>query len=605
MEILSGFGMVIVHGYPCGARQTMLKRCSKSKLRGQALRVVEIQTPDGTLLMGRPGKLPPVALRSGDRQSLQARLRRLSADVAAMNRVRRNWRALGMAISASTLDDWELVSTLRRKVSAGQLDAVFLRERHPASGADLEEFPVSPVLHLQFQGVTVLVAPKGLLLFDFHGHSNPKQAAEIIRKIGDHTPQARAIVHHVHRQSGAAPAATSGGQLRQQIAQQLDAGTHDAVVLTHPTKIAQAAARPDAPKPITAMSQNERIAAALRLSVPYAVEAGGEELRKTLEEMIKPANIAMMIGMAAAIALANLNPISGAVVDTALLALAWWNGGNEAITGLTNFALATLDARDATSDMELDAAARAYGKALGAMGPKLLGAILNRLAKKLGGKAGNNEESGTTAKIAGSETPAKKPGLAPVSGAMQAIAGRQAALLKQGVPLKTLEHLKTDKQLAAFEKALNEIDKLDLSKLKGKDTIFYSGMAHGKPAWQSAARVAKEKKMNWITDASEGVLDKNRSSIPPKAMNFLDIKLSRKMAENASGNIKVIGDPRTMNVETGIFYKEELPRLLDNPNVSAASKAELQQLKQILDAKARALEAAKAANESVPFNSIF
>jgi hypothetical protein len=452
----------------------------------------------------------------------------------------------------------------------------------------------------------LLIARKGTLPPELYVFANKQAAIDVINQLSDSDATARQIDLQAGRLNPSGKVTLLGTSLRQQLARQIAGDVLDAAVVTQSGAAHTIASRPDAETPVDRMGALEKIGGALKRSFPYAVQAGGDAIRLAVEDFLKPESIAVMIALAAGVALANTNPISGAAVDTTLVVLAWVNGGMKAIEGISAFVLATIDAQSATTEAELDNAAKAYGKALGAMGPDLLNAIVGKFVPKKGGSRSTDKgPSGSASKLVG-EKPHVNTGKGGVAkNAALTASARKAALLEKGVPTKTLETLKNDKQLAAFEKALDDIDKLDLSKMKGSGCIFYSGSMHGKPAWQSAQRRAQEKNMNWITEASGGVLDKNRASIPPKAMNFLDVKLSRKMAENASGDISVIGDPRTMNVETGIFYKEELPRLLENEKISATSKAELQQLKQILDAKAKALEAAKAAGKSVPFNSIF
>jgi len=153
------------------------------------------------------------------------------------------------------------------------------------------------------------------------------------------------------------------------------------------------------------------------------------------------------------------------------------------------------------------------------------------------------------------------------------------------VPASTLSKLETEEQAKAFQETLDAIERIDFSKLKSKSgSLFYSGKVGDDPAWRVAERMAKEKNMNWITDVSDGALDKHRGVIPQDAMDYLDRKLSTELAKNVSGDVEILGDPASIR-KTSVFYQNELPELLKNPNISPASKEKILQLQGVLDAQ--------------------
>ena len=67
-------------------------------------------------------------------------------------------------------------------------------------------------------------------------------------------------------------------------------------------------------------------------------------------------------------------------------------------------------------------------------------------------------------------------------------------------------------------------------------------------------------------------------------MNFVDQMASAKLAEGAKGAVNLLGELNTIK-ENSVFRRVELPKLLDNPNIAAASKAKLAEARDFLDNK--------------------
>lgn len=351
-------------------------------------------------------------LKANDRQRCDSAVRTLVQDKAAIVQLRAQWSRLFPGRPPEALSAQDLVRVLHRELSTGALQAVLLRSpRMPIAPADITQV-TSGVINVGTGQRRLLIARKGTLPPDVLGFANPGAAIEALGQIRDGDETARQIDGQASRLSPDGRGTLNGKLLRQSLARQIGSGALDAAVITHAPAATAIAARPDAATPISKMSDAEKIGEALKRSLPYAIEAGGEAIRQAVEDMLKPESILIMAGMAVLVAAAHVTPLTGAAVDTTLVLLAWWNGGNEAVEGLGRFAMATLDARDAGDEKELDAAARAYGKALGAMGPKLLSAIVGRFLPKKGG-AGS---SGGKVSVSGAKTGGGKKATGPSKG---------------------------------------------------------------------------------------------------------------------------------------------------------------------------------------------
>ncbi|MDE8653694.1 hypothetical protein [Novosphingobium album (ex Liu et al. 2023)] len=544
-------------------------------------------------------------LRAGDQLTLNTVLRLLDRDTMAMGQLRKAWRKLHPALSASVLDDSEVTKWLRRDIAAHRLSAVLLSEAGtPIELATLPDAH-SSVMHVPLGDCTLLISPKGQLPRQFaRFHDNPTAIARLER-LNDRQSVCKQMDRQANRLPRTLGTPLQGAPLRRQVAHGLATGACDAAVLTDPRGISQVAARKDAPVGIGQMSAAEKVAEAVSLSTNHLTGA----MRSAIQDLISPENLAVFAGTLIAVALAQLNPVSAALVDGTLVILAWASAGIAGVRAVGDLVKATAKAMDAASDTELDEAAQLYAAVFVTLGAGVLQALMTRsMARR-----GNTAKRSATERPAASKPEKRKPApdktgeppeqpKAPTPS--QVLASAKAALSKRGVPKETLDLLKNEKQIKAFEQTLDEIDALDRKSLPGKENIFYSGMAHGKPAWMAARKMAEQKGMNWITSATGGVLDKYRASVPPKAMDYLDALVSKKLAQSVKGPVTVLGDVRSMNLE-GIFYKHELPALLDNPNVPAESKAQLQMIKQVLDSRAKAAEAAKSLGKAPPFNPLF
>lgn len=142
----------------------------------------------------------------------------------------------------------------------------------------------------------------------------------------------------------------------------------------------------------------------------------------------------------------------------------------------------------------------------------------------------------------------------------------------------------TSKERKAFEKALKEIEEAPMVPRKDK-AVFYSGKVNGGKAWELAEDAAAKGEYDSISTLTENVLNKPeyRKTIPADTMGFLDVMASRKLAQNASGDVTIIGDVSTIR-KSSVFRNIELPKLLNNPKISNRSKKHLLEIKQQLDA---------------------
>ncbi len=138
------------------------------------------------------------------------------------------------------------------------------------------------------------------------------------------------------------------------------------------------------------MSSAEKIGEAMSRSCKHL---RGDVLT-AVEAMVEPEALAIMAGVFAAVALAQLNPVSGAAVDTAIVALAWYSAGLAGVLALSDFIDATITATGAASEAELNEAAMSYSKAFVALGAMLLEALMAKFLAKKGGKSGDKGSGG-------------------------------------------------------------------------------------------------------------------------------------------------------------------------------------------------------------------
>ncbi|HMO67341.1 MAG TPA: hypothetical protein PKE25_01530 [Novosphingobium sp.] len=353
------------------------------------MQAIEIRRADQLVLIGRRGSFPGVMLRASDRQARDAFLRELVRDEPALSRLRADWTRVFPPLPPERSGRHDIVREVERGLRSGAVQAVALRTpRMAVSPADLQGLE-GAIINAGNDQRRLLIARRGALPPEFRAFSNGAQTSAVLESLKDGDATARQIDRQASRLSPDGRQMLSGMALRRNLVWQINAGALDAAVINHAPAASAAAARRDAPRAIADMTGNERVAEALQRSYPHAVKAGGEAIRESLEAMFKPEALAVMVGVIAVVAVANLHPISGAAVDTTLVLLAWWNGGKEALDGLGKFAKATIDARNATTEPQIDAAAIAYGAALGMMGPKLLNAMFNRFVPRKSGRSGD------------------------------------------------------------------------------------------------------------------------------------------------------------------------------------------------------------------------
>ncbi|MEO7384301.1 MAG: hypothetical protein ABIU18_05145 [Novosphingobium sp.] len=236
----------------------------------------------------------------------------------------------------------------------------------------------------------MLIASKGRMPQEFARHTNNRHAAEIVRKISQDSRAAKMIDNHAHRLPGGTVKKVTGISLRQHIAHQIDVGAHEAVVLTTPVAIAKAAARTDAPKPVSQMSVIEKVTAALKLSI-----------RHLPAELATAAafTVIMEIGIfLAGLIPAQFIPVGGEVLDVALAAIAYAVAGLAGIYAVWQLVHATYIAASAKTDADLDEAGKEYAAGFVAIGvaklaklrAKLLEGRLGGAAEEVEGKASRN-----------------------------------------------------------------------------------------------------------------------------------------------------------------------------------------------------------------------
>ena len=354
------------------------------------MRFIEIRLSNGLLLVGSPGAFPGVMNKAADQQQLRSVLRSFPRNSAAMGQLRRQWRRLYPAQSSATLPAQEMVRLLGRELAAARLAAAFLRDA-PCNIAEARfSLGAGPVVHVPMAGFTLLIASKGQLPPEFNRYRNNRGGAAMLRQVAQNDPAAAAIDNQAARLPGGTVKRITGLPLRQHLAWAIESGAHDCAILDQRIAISQAAARPDAPRDVMQMSSAEKIGEAMSRSTKHL---RGDVL-VAVEAMVEPEALVIMAGGFAAVALAQLNPVSGAAVDTAIVALAWYSAGLAGVLALSDFIDATITATGAASEAELNEAAKSYSKAFVALGAMLLEAMMAKFLSKKGGKSGDKGGGG-------------------------------------------------------------------------------------------------------------------------------------------------------------------------------------------------------------------
>jgi len=546
--------------------------------------VIEIRRGTQVLIFARPGLLPKAARAASDRQRLPGMLARLGTDKGAMAAVRAGWiNVFPSVINVPAMSDAQIARYVTDALATKRAEAVLLRDaRVPLSPAEVEQMQHA-FANARVQRGQIIVAQAGHLPVQARAFANRDQAMALLAALQDGEEGSVLLDRQAGRLSGVGLGALRGRQLRSGIVAKLRSHVLDGAFIP-PGAVADAAgAHPSAGGTVASMGPGDKVAAALQHSLPHL----SGEVQALVAEMVTPANLAIMAGIFVAVALANTNPVTGAAVDSILLGLAWFSAGLTGVYALGDFIDATVSAIKAKNEAELDEAGKTYAKALVGMGSALIQAIMARFLTKKGGTTEEGAGGARGAKAKEPSKPTAEPPKKPAEPApVPSMAAAKAALAKRGVPSETLATLSSHEEVGAFTETLNNVDAIDWTKLNQKSgNIFYSGMVGDQPAWKVAAEMAKTKNMNWITDVSGGALDKNRGLIPADAMDWLDTQLSKRLAQNVSGDVTFLGDLKTVATDR-IFYKTELPELLKNVNVSPASKAKLLDIKSFLDAKA-------------------
>jgi hypothetical protein len=155
---------------------------------------------------------------------------------------------------------------------------------------------------------------------------------------------------------------------------------------------------------------------------------------------------------------------------------------------------------------------------------------------------------------------------------------------KTPVPKRILDTLTPEERLT-FEKALKEVETSPILARPDK-AVFYSGKVGDRNAWEIAEEAAKSGKFDSVNTLSDGLLNRPeiRGKLPRDAMQFVDELASAKLADGASGAVNLVGDVNTIR-ENSVFRRIELPRLLENEKISAASKSKLLEMSDFLDKK--------------------
>lgn len=385
-----------------------LFRHANTSTGGGLVRLIEIRRSSGVLLIGRKGAFPAIMLKANDEQRCASTLRTLAQDRAAIVQLRAQWSNIFAARLPENSGAQDPARLLLREIAAGSIQAILLRTpRIPLTPADVAQITTGAI-NVGNEQRRLLIANKGTLPPQVLAFNNSQAAIAVLKQLRDSDATARQIDLQAGRLNPGGKVMLSGASLRKYLAQQIGAGVLDAAVVDQPAAATAIAARPDAETPPGQMGSFERIGSALKRSLPYAIESGDEAIRLAVEEFLQPESIAVMIAMAAAVALANTNPVTGADVNTTLVLLGWANGGMKAINGISAFVMATIEAHAATTEAGLDKAAKAYGKALGAMGPDLLNTIVGKFVPKKGGggtKGGKAGVSGAVPQVKNQKRP--------------------------------------------------------------------------------------------------------------------------------------------------------------------------------------------------------
>lgn len=410
------------------------------------MRLIEIRLDSGLLLIGSPVAFDRVLLNAADCLAASAAIRMLQRDSRAMAVLRAQLRTIYPALPANALGNQDVVGLLRKELDAGRMMARLLRE----SEAGIPEVRLADategVVHVPLSDRTILIAMSGGLPREFVNaggvrDSRSGQLSQLLLM-----PDQMAVLERQACRLPGMSASLRGRSLTQLIDMRVAQGQLDCVVLDDRFAVARAAQRADAPRAISELDQGEKVAAAITRSRVYLSGA----VLNAVEEMVRPENLVIMAAVILGVALAQLNPVSAAVVDGTLVILAWTFAGLAGIRAVGTLVNATATAIGAEGEADIDAAAKLYAEAFVGLGAGVLQALLTR---SLGRRASKSEEGfyqkrlsegtgETVAKPAAAPSPPPPPPKPPKPPATQTRTGKSLknevewTLDDQGRPIK-------------------------------------------------------------------------------------------------------------------------------------------------------------------------
>ncbi|MFS0737087.1 HNH endonuclease [Sphingomonas sp. 1P06PA] len=155
------------------------------------------------------------------------------------------------------------------------------------------------------------------------------------------------------------------------------------------------------PESVADWTASEKIVAALRAAGGHL----GGEMRRMIEELIDPVNVAVTVGLILALVAANAMGW-GVIADAVLVIFAYAAAGIAGIKAIGQFIETTIDVIDARSASEIDQAGKEYAHAFRVLGTAFLARFLGKAKAKRAG-ATDRVPRGGSAKPA--TTPAAKP----------------------------------------------------------------------------------------------------------------------------------------------------------------------------------------------------
>jgi hypothetical protein len=297
--------------------------------------IVEMHCGEEVLLVGRHGALShlPPAIRDAERGSVS--LGRALASPENMRKLRRYWRLAFPSVAMSRCSDRDLARMAEAAVRNRRLHVALLRRTWPHQ---------PPPRQPGRKAVSASAASSG-------GSANPLVGS------GRHT-------------LGKTGSVMLG----------------DATDLT-PTEMA-AMVREDTERPgadpVTSWSMERRFLAVIRM----AIEEVPSEMRNTMAALLSPDSIALMIGLMAVAAAANLTPF-GWAADAVILGIAYAAGGMIAVHAAGNLFRCFVAVQNAQTKTDLEHAAELLAGAIVEIGVIGVMAILHRFSKGSEGDAGD------------------------------------------------------------------------------------------------------------------------------------------------------------------------------------------------------------------------